>query len=158
MKKSCLSAFIGFALILTSCVSVFNIDESGDVITSGSVYIAEIAPYEAFPIARIFAGDGIGYSLEVTAESGVRIFSALRIRYEESITRGQGGILVMTGETLPWSPIYCADLLGAVRVPGHTLDGDGFYYLFVGSNGDYLIGVNINIVGTGSSAKIELLR
>ena len=152
MKKTLVIIILGLLVLTTGCVSIVNSDAP---ITSGSVFIAEIAPGLALPVARLIMGGDNSYTVEVTQVSDVAVFSGLQQEYVEySSQSGRWRYFMIDNINRP-NPY-----INLLPHPDSRLEIDGVYNLYIGngSKEDILTGVEINIVGTGTNAKIEFLR
>jgi len=117
------------------------------------VYIPEIAPSKAVPIARVWMGDGVRYDIEAEARQGYRILTALRPCYTDTDING----LWFHSSVSPDNP-RLATIPVQFNNSNFANNLDGYYYLFVGNNSSGLMsGVSVRITSMDSQARIELL-
>jgi len=146
--------------INTSAMEYTTIDTVDDTAEADSsvvhyIYLQEIAPDEAVPIARVWMGDGIVYEIEVEAQQGNRILVGLRPNVTNTITsHGQWYHMSVAPDNPRFTTI---PLLNPFFVT-NPINLNGFYYLFVGNNsGDEMMGVSVRVASINPQAQIELL-
>lgn|GEM_PF-3251688 len=132
-----------------------NHSPPGDGTASDGAYIAEIAPGEAFPVAKVVMGGDNSYIVEVTSESGsgFRIYSGLRREYAERVSQSGQWYFYTT-----YMYGYEGPYINTIPSAGRDVNLDGEYYLYVGNHsGELLTGVKVSVIESGSTAATEFL-
>jgi|GEM_PF-2337541 len=112
-----------------------------------SIFIDEILPGQARPVARLAMNSDSGYHVRITVEEGYghRIFTGLKDYFVDYVTQSGMWFEFSIGHFFEAGGI-------SLRVASPNLNG--LYYFYVGSGNEWLRGVRVDIYRLGDGAAI----